>query len=71
MLEEGEHAGTQHFLLFPQCFLHFQRQLPILEGDFDIFCLQVLEINLDKFEIIVNLYRVYQMQENDFSRLWK
>ena len=25
-VEKGENAGNQHFLLFPQCFLLYQRQ---------------------------------------------
>ena len=25
---KGENAGNQHFLLFPQCFLFFQRLIP-------------------------------------------
>ena len=24
---KGENAGNQHFLLFPQCFQHYQRQI--------------------------------------------
>ena len=28
---KGENAGDQHFLIFPQCFLHFQRQIPICQ----------------------------------------
>ena len=27
ILGKGENAGDQHFLLFPQCFLSFQRQV--------------------------------------------
>ena len=26
---KGENAGYQHFLLFPQCFLHFHKQISI------------------------------------------
>ena len=28
-LAEGENAGNQHFLLFPKCFLSFQKQISI------------------------------------------
>ena len=28
IVEKGENAGNQHFLLFPQCFLPYQRQKP-------------------------------------------
>ena len=27
---KGENAGNQHFLLFPLCFLHHQKQIPYL-----------------------------------------
>ena len=27
MVGKGENAGKQHFLLFPHCFLHFQKQI--------------------------------------------
>ena len=40
---KGENAGTQHFLLFPQCFLTFQRQSPLFEPY--LFCsLQMFSI---------------------------
>ena len=29
ILEEGENAGNEHFLLFPKCFLPFQSQIPM------------------------------------------
>ena len=29
IMEKGENAGNQHFLLFQQCFLCFQRQIPL------------------------------------------
>ena len=29
---KGENAGYQHFLLFPQCFLTFPKQISILES---------------------------------------
>ena len=32
MVGEGENAGNQHFLLFPQCFLHYQRQKSYFQG---------------------------------------
>ena len=28
IMEKGENAGNQHFLLFPQCFLLHRRQIP-------------------------------------------
>ena len=28
---KGENAGNQHFLLLPQCFLPFQRQIPFFQ----------------------------------------
>ena len=33
---KGENAGNQHFLLFPQCFLSYQRQKPSFE--LHLFC---------------------------------
>ena len=29
IVEKGENAGNQHFLLFPQCFLPFSKQISI------------------------------------------
>ena len=29
---KGENAGNQHFLLFPLCFLSFQKQISISES---------------------------------------
>ena len=38
---EGENAGNQHFLLFPQCFLPFPKQISIFRSH--LFCrLQML-----------------------------
>ena len=34
---KGENAGDQHFLLFPQCFIPFQRQISIFESHFFSF----------------------------------
>ena len=28
-VEKGENDGNQHFLLLPQCFLHFSKQISI------------------------------------------
>ena len=40
---KGENAGNQHFLLFPQCFLPFLKQIPIFGSH--LYCrLQVLSI---------------------------
>ena len=40
---KGENAGNQHFLLFPQCFLPYQRQE--LSFELHLFCrLQMLSI---------------------------
>ena len=32
IVEKGENAGHQHFLLFPQCFLPFPNQFSILQS---------------------------------------
>ena len=43
IVEKGEHAGNQHFLLFQQCFLHFSKQILIFGSH--LFCrLQVISI---------------------------
>ena len=34
IVEKGENAGNQHFLLFPQCFLPSQKQIPIFQSHF-------------------------------------
>ena len=40
---KGENAGNQHFLLFPQCFLPFPKQIPISQSH--LYCrLQMLSI---------------------------
>ena len=31
IVEKEENAGTQHFLLFPQCFLPYERQISCFE----------------------------------------
>ena len=40
---KGENAGNQHFLLFPQCFLPFPKQISILHSHL-FCCLQMLSI---------------------------
>ena len=32
IVEKGENAGNQHFLLFPQCFLPFSKQNSIFQS---------------------------------------
>ena len=40
---KGENAGNQHFLFFPQCFLHFSKQISIFQSH--LLCrLQILSI---------------------------
>ena len=34
---KGENAGNQHFLLFPQCFLPFPKQISSFEFTFDLW----------------------------------
>ena len=42
---KGENAGEQHFLLFPQCFLHFLNKISICKPHLDLqFGLQMLSI---------------------------
>ena len=36
IMEKGENAGNQHFLLFPQCFLSFSNRISI--SYFNLFC---------------------------------
>ena len=44
IVEKGEHAGNQHFLLFQQCFLSFAKQIFIFKAH--LFCnLQMLSIS--------------------------
>ena len=43
IVEKGENAGNQHFLLFPQCFLPFSGQISIFQPIL-FCCLQVLSI---------------------------
>ena len=38
---KGENAGDEHFLLFLQCFLFYQRHVPPFELDLNC-CLQIL-----------------------------
>ena len=40
---KGENAGNQHFLLFPQCFLPFSKQISIFQSHF-FCCLRMLSI---------------------------
>ena len=35
---KGENAGNQHFLLFPQCFLPFPKQISILQLHLFVIC---------------------------------
>ena len=32
VMRKGGNAGNQHFLLFTQCFLPFQREIPSIQG---------------------------------------
>ena len=34
IVRKGENAGNQHFLLFPQCFLNFSKQISIFQSQF-------------------------------------
>ena len=43
IVEKGENAGNQHFLLFQQCFLPFPKQILIPQLNL-ICCLQMLSI---------------------------
>ena len=54
---KGENAGNQHFLLFPQGFLPFPKQILILQSHLDLFCrLQILSISTRlKFRHLVEL----------------
>ena len=46
ILERGENAGNQHFLLFPQCFLLHQRQI-VISSNFEIvFCKLMFSISV-------------------------
>ena len=40
---KGENAGNQHFLLFPQCFLLFPKQISIFDSHL-FCCLQVVSV---------------------------
>ena len=41
IVEKGENAGNQHFLLFPQCFLPFPEKIYFFFSQI-YFCLQML-----------------------------
>ena len=36
IVEKGENAGDQHFLLFPHCFLPFPKQISVFQSR--LFC---------------------------------
>ena len=46
ILGKGENAGNQHFLLFPQCFLPFTKQISNFQSP--LFCLHMLSIWTNK-----------------------
>ena len=48
---KGENAGNQHFLLFPQCFLPFPKQILIIQPH--LIChLQIYAFSLDWSKIL-------------------
>ena len=49
---KGENAGNQHFLLFPQCFLSFPKQISIFGGAQKIDLLQKVLVRKAGSEII-------------------
>ena len=49
-VEKGENAGNQHFLLFPQCFLPFTKQISNFQSTFTLSYAHAL--NLDKSVIL-------------------
>ena len=45
LVGKGENAGKQHFLLFPQSFLHFHRHICIIvSSEFDISSANTLKL---------------------------
>ena len=46
---KGENAGNQHFLLFPQCFLPFPKQISFFSAKFNL--LPANAFNLDQSKI--------------------
>ena len=56
-MEKGENAGNQQFLLFPQCFLPFSKQISVFESHL-FYLLQMLSIwTGPKFCSLVKTYR--------------
>ena len=58
-VEKGENAGNQHFLLFPQCFLPYQREIPPVQLNLNYN----LNYHLQKFQfgqvyVFVVRYRI-------------
>ena len=51
ILGKGENAGNQHFLLFPKCFLPFQKLISNFESTFILLSARAL--NLDPVNFVV------------------
>ena len=45
---KGENAGNQHFLLFPQCFLLYQRKKEIITAAFNLSSANAVNLELSK-----------------------
>ena len=61
IMEKGENAGNQHFLLFPQCFLPFWKPMPYSEPAFYLSSVSAFDFDVSlKFHFLVwysvNLY---------------
>ena len=56
IVRKGENAGNQHFLLFPQCFLTFPKEISFFQSH--LFCrLQIFSISTGlKFCRLVKSY---------------
>ena len=62
---KGENAGDQHFLLFPQCFLPFPKQISIFSVTFTLLSANAL--NFDKSRILSLGKELYITM---FQNLW-
>ena len=64
---KGENAGNQHFLLFPQCFLLFPRQISIFESHFVLSSANALNSDKSKnLSFSTGLQAVKTMDFMDF-----
>ena len=77
---KGENAGNQHFLLFPQCFLSFTKQIsnfqsPLVCRLYNAFNLNQSKIllffkELNNIKIVICKCKCFQFGQVEVSVLW-